>query len=67
MGLQYYQDRFCGDTYYPAERDAVPSNMCTMPCLGDESLTCGGIWANSIYIVGDPAQMTAEELAVSFK
>eukprot|EP00752_Nemacystus_decipiens_P017488 g15679.t1 len=62
MGLQYSHDCFCGDTYYTAERDAAPSDMCTMPCLGDESLTCGGPWANSIYIVGDPAQMTAAEL-----
>eukprot|EP00903_Cladosiphon_okamuranus_P015353 g14179.t1 len=62
MGLQYSQDCFCGDTYYTAERDAVPTDMCTMPCNGDESLICGGPWANSIYIVGDPAQMTAAEL-----
>lgn len=66
MGLQYSQDCFCGDTYYTAERDAVPSDMCTMSCLGDDSLICGGPWANSIYIVGDPAKMTAAELEVRF-
>lgn len=66
MGLQYSHDCFCGDTYYTAERDAVPTDKCTMPCTGDDSLICGGAWANSIYIVGDPTQMTAEELEVSF-
>lgn len=67
MGLQYAHDCFCGDTYYTAERDAVPTDMCDMPCLGDDSLICGGPWANSIYIVGDPAQMTAAELEVGFE
>lgn len=67
MGLQYSQDCFCGDTYFTAERDAVPSDECTMPCNGDESVICGGPWANSIYIVGDPAQMTPAELEVSFQ
>lgn len=65
MGLQYSQDCFCGDTYYTAERDAVPTADCNMQCLGDDSVICGGPWANSIYIVGDPAEMTAAELKVS--
>ncbi|CAN0051618.1 unnamed protein product [Scytosiphon promiscuus] len=62
MGLQYSKDCFCGDTYYTAERDAEPTDLCNMPCAGDESITCGGPWANSIYVVGDPAKMTAAEL-----
>ena len=35
-----------------------------MPCSGDEDAVCGGPWANSVYIVGDPAEMTEEEKKV---
>lgn len=64
MGLQYSKDCFCGDTYYTSERDAIPTDQCNMPCSGDDELICGGPWANSIFIVGDPDKMTAEELKV---
>ncbi|CBJ30709.1 thaumatin-domain containing protein [Ectocarpus siliculosus] len=63
MALQYSQDCFCADTYYTAERDAIPTDTCNMPCKGDENVICGGAWSNSIYIVGDPTEMTEEELA----
>eukprot|EP00904_Undaria_pinnatifida_P003700 jgi/Undpi1/13330/HiC_scaffold_8.g02989.m1 len=61
MGLQFSQECFCGNTYFSAEVDAVPSDACYMPCSGDEGEICGGPWANSVYIVGDPAELTEHE------
>ena len=64
MGLQFSQECFCGNTYFSAEVDAVPSDACYMPCSGDEGEICGGPWANSVYIVGDPAELTEHEKEV---
>ena len=64
MGLQFSQECFCGDTYFTADQDPIPTDACFMPCSGDEALVCGGPWANSVYIVGEPAEMTEEEQEV---
>lgn len=65
MGLQYSRECFCGNTYFTAEVDPIPTNTCTMPCSGDPAITCGGPWTNSVYIVGDPANKTPAEIDVS--
>ena len=36
-----------------------------MPCGGDEDVTCGGDYVNSVYILGNPDEKTEEEIDVS--
>lgn len=64
MGLQYGTECFCGDSYFTAEMPAEPTDTCDMPCPGDPEVMCGGAWTNSVYIVGDPADKTQEEIDV---
>lgn len=65
MGLQFFGECFCGETYYSAEDGPIPSDNCYTPCDGDADVICGGPWTNSVYIVGDPAEKTQEEIDVS--
>jgi hypothetical protein len=44
-GTQYSYQCFCGNSY---GRSGTASN-CNMPCKGNKSQTCGGVWANSVY------------------
>lgn len=60
MGLQYSQECFCGDTYYTEDAPALATDTCFMPCVGDVGTTCGGPWANSVYVVGDPRVANGE-------
>src|SRR4029077_17508832 len=45
-GAQYGSQCFCGNSYgrYHA------STSCNMPCTANASETCGGTWANSVYL-----------------
>ncbi|KAL5019701.1 hypothetical protein ScPMuIL_002593 [Solemya velum] len=48
-GVQYGKECFCGESF--GAYGAVPDTDCNKPCTGDESLTCGGTWAQNIYDV----------------
>ena len=47
-GVQYGDQCFCGNSI---SRYGT-SSACTMPCSGDSTQTCGGVWANSVYQTG---------------
>ncbi|CAN0382645.1 unnamed protein product, partial [Ascophyllum nodosum] len=64
MGLQSAIQCFCGNTYYTADEGPKPSDQCVMPCGGDEDVTCGGDYVNSVYILGNPDEKTEEEIDV---
>lgn len=44
-GTQYSKWCFCGNSY----ADNGEAKNCNMACSGDNSQTCGGAWANSVY------------------
>lgn len=46
-GTQYSTWCFCGNSY----GRSGPADNCTMRCSGNQSQTCGGTWANSVYSV----------------
>jgi Leucine-rich repeat (LRR) protein len=47
-GTQYGSECFCGNNY---GKYGTASN-CNMPCKGNANQTCGGDWANSVYLAG---------------
>ena len=46
-GVQFAQECYCGNSY--GKHGALPESDCGYKCPGDESISCGGILANSIY------------------
>ncbi|OHU85142.1 MULTISPECIES: WSC domain-containing protein [Pseudoalteromonas] len=48
-GLQYGSLCFCGHNY--GNYSQVPDSDCNMPCTGNSTQFCGGLWRNSIYSV----------------
>ena len=50
-GVEFGKNCHCDNSYgtYGVQSDA----LCTTPCAGDSSTTCGGYWFNEIYSVGE--------------
>ena len=47
-GVQFGDQCFCGNSF-----DAYgASTSCNVPCAGNSGQTCGGAWANSVYLTG---------------
>jgi len=47
LGLQYGSQCYCG-----MDLPQLGSGTCNMPCSFNNSMTCGGTWANSVYFLG---------------
>ncbi|CAL4109821.1 unnamed protein product [Meganyctiphanes norvegica] len=50
-GVQYGKECFCGNDELP-EHDNVPEGDCSMDCVGDNKIKCGGYLRISIYQTG---------------
>jgi hypothetical protein len=63
-GLQWYGYCFAGNTLQYGQ---LPESSCNTPCGADSSQTCGGGWANSVYLVSwaRSADLAIEQLAAS--
>lgn len=53
-GLEAGQECWCGNSY----SKYGPSKGCRMRCTGNRREICGGSWALSVYVVGQPQFMT---------
>ena len=47
-GVQYYWECFCGNTAPPTSK-LLSKSECKLPCSGDKSKICGGVWKMNIY------------------
>ena len=47
-GVQYKYQCFCGNNAPPSSK-LLPKSECNLPCSGDPSRKCGGVWKMNIY------------------
>jgi hypothetical protein len=49
FGLQYYGQCFCDNNF--GAGGAASEDECALPCTGDDTKICGGLWRNSVYAI----------------
>jgi hypothetical protein len=52
-GLQSGRDCYCGGAGVLGIYHYGEATTCDLPCSGDPSIMCGGLWAMSVYSCGE--------------
>ena len=47
-GVQYKHECFCGNDA-PPSKYLLPMSQCDLPCSGDPSQKCGGVWKMNVF------------------